>query len=127
MSRAREALPRRPRHIDGCNLVTLQDFRRGAILVGASLTFFACEEAPSLPAEVQAWLDDSELLCIVQKPTSSRACMESMNEGANIAAAAFRNEHQQEARACAEASKDDGHVNLASAGVCISARTRVTP
>jgi hypothetical protein len=45
----------------------------------------------------------------------------------NIGPAAFRNEHQQEARACAEASKDEGHVNLASAGVCISARTRVTP
>ena len=108
------------------SVVTLQDFGK-VIIVVAGFTLLACEETPKLPAEVQAWLDDSELLCIVQKRTSSRTCIESMNEGANIAATAFSNEHQQEVRACVEASKDDGHVNLASAGVCISARRRATP
>ena len=103
--------------------MTIQDVKKRATLVGTCLTLLSCEAPPTLPAEVQAWLDDSEFLCFVQKPPSSRVCMESMNEGAKIAAAAFGKEHQQEARACVEASKSYGHVNLASAGACIIART----
>lgn len=106
--------------------MSLQDFGRGVILVVASFTLLACEEAPTFPAEVQAWLNDSEFLCIVQKPpSSSHACMQSMNDGAKIAAAAFRKERQHDARTCVQASKTDGHVNLASAGACIIARTGV--
>jgi hypothetical protein len=105
--------------------VTIQGARKRATLVGATLTLLACEAPPSLPAEVQTWLDDSEFLCFVQKPPSSRLCMESINEGAKIAAAAFRKERQQETRACVEASKHDGHVDLASARACIIARTGV--
>jgi hypothetical protein len=56
---------------------------------------------------------------------SREVCMGFMNNGAEIAARAFREGRQSEARLCVEQAKREngGYLDLASAGGCIIAAT----
>lgn len=94
---------------------------QAAVPASLVLALSACDASPQLPAEVQAWVNQSELYCTAKSAMSHRVCMDLMASGATIAANAFREGHEREARACVEEAKrqGDGYLDLAWAGVCI--------
>ena|SRR5690242_14158182 len=96
-------------------------FRRGAaLLVAAALS--ACGPSRSNPPEVKAWLSQAKLFCAANKSVRSpQMCRHFMRSGAKIAALAFRNGHEREARICVEDNKrqNGGYLDLASAGECM--------
>jgi len=94
---------------------------QAAVPASLVLALSACDASPQLPAEVQAWVNQSELYCTATSAMSHRVCMDLMASGATIAANAFREGHEREARACVEEAKrqSDGYLDLAWAGVCI--------
>ena len=90
-------------------------FRCGAILL---LVYpRAAQSHPIRPA----WRNQAELFCTERSAMSRPMCRHFMRNGAKIAALAFRNGHDREARICVEDNKrqNGGYLDLASAGVCM--------
>jgi hypothetical protein len=93
---------------------------RGAILLTLVAGLSGCGSNPSYPSEVEEWLSQAEQFCWA-KSSSPRMCKHFMKNGAKVAALAFQNGHEQEARICVEDNKrqNGGYLDLASAGQCM--------
>jgi len=96
-------------------------FRRGAALLVLVAGLSGCGWNPPYPPEVKEWLSQAELFCSAKSSSSMSMCKHFMKNGAKIAALAFQNGHEQEARICVENNErqNGGYLDLASAGQCM--------
>lgn len=94
---------------------------RGAALLVLVAGLSGCGQSPPYPPEIEEWLSQAELFCSAKSSSSRSMCKHLMKNGAKIAALAFDNGHEQEARICVENNKrqNGGYLDLASAGQCM--------